>query len=74
MERKNIDQISKKNKLYDIELLCKARNSVIEFFDDYSSMVFEAELKATKESGLKILTPKNASKITNSFCTSKGRQ
>ena len=39
----------------------KARNSVIEFFDDYSSMVSETKLKANnKTSGkrLKILTPK----------------
>ena len=34
------------------------RKSVIKLFDDYSSMVSEAELKATKETGLKILTPK----------------
>ena len=34
----------------------KARNSVIGFFDDYSSMISEAKLKATK--GIKILTPK----------------
>ena len=37
-------------------MLYKARNSVIEFFDDYSSMISEAKLKATK--GIKILTPK----------------
>ena len=37
-------------------MLHKARNSVIEFFDDYSSMISEAKLKATK--GIKILTPK----------------
>ena len=39
-------------------MLYKARNSVIEFFDDYSSMVFKAKLKVTKETGLRILTPK----------------
>ena len=39
-------------------MLYKARNSVIEFFDDYSSMVSEAKRKATKGTGLKILTPK----------------
>ena len=39
-------------------MLYKARNSVIEFFDDQSSMVFKAKLKVTKETGLKILTPK----------------
>ena len=44
--------------LYNTEMLYKARNNVLEFFDDYSSMVSEAKLKATKETGLKILTPK----------------
>ena len=39
-------------------MLYKARNSVTEFFDDYSSMISEAKLKATKETALKILTPK----------------
>ena len=39
-------------------MLYKARNNVIEFFDDYSSMVSEAKLKASKGTGLKILTPK----------------
>ena len=38
-------------------MLYKARNSVAEFFDDYSSMISEAKLKATKETGIKILTP-----------------
>ena len=47
-----------KNTLYNIEILYKARNNVIEFFDDYYSMVSEAKLKATKVTGLKILTPK----------------
>ena len=39
-------------------MLYKARKSVIEIFDDYSLMVSEANLKATKWTGLKILTPK----------------
>ena len=39
-------------------MLYKARNSVIKFFEDYSSMVSEAKPKATKGTGLKILTPK----------------
>ena len=39
-------------------MLCKVRKSVIEFFDDYSSMISEAKLKATKIKGLKVLTPK----------------
>ena len=47
-----------KNALYNIEMLYTARNSVIELFDDYTSMISEAKLKATKGTGLKILTPK----------------
>ena len=39
-------------------MLYKASNKVIESFDDYSSIVSEAKLKATKGAGLKILTPK----------------
>ena len=39
-------------------MLCKARNSVIEFFEDYSSMVSEAKLKTITGTWLKILTPK----------------
>ena len=39
-------------------MLYKARNNVIEFFDNYSSMVSKAKLKVTKETRLKILTPK----------------
>ena len=36
----------------------KARKEVIKFYDDYSSMVFEAKNKAAKGTGLKILAPK----------------
>ena len=39
-------------------MLYKATNNIIEFFYYYSSMVSEANLKATKETGLKILTLK----------------
>ena len=39
-------------------MLCKARNRVIKFYDYYSSMVPEVKHKATKGTGLKILTPK----------------
>ena len=35
-------------------MLYNARNSVIEFFDDYSSMVSEVKLKATKGTELEI--------------------
>ena len=41
-------------------MLYKARNEAIKFYDDYSSMMSEAKAKAkaTKGTGLKILTPK----------------
>ena len=53
------DQKSIKNALYDIDLLYKARNEAINFFDEYSSMESEAKNKAeNKGKGLKILTPK----------------
>ena len=39
-------------------MLYKARNEATKFFEDYSSMVSEAKAKATKGTGLKILTPK----------------
>ena len=44
--------------MYNIEMLYKARNEAIRFYDDYSSMMFEAKLKATKGTGLKILITK----------------
>ena len=47
-----------KNTLYNIEMLYKAKNEAIKFYDDYSSMMSEAKTKATKGAGLKILTPK----------------
>ena len=47
-----------KNTLYNIEMLYKARNEAIKFYDDYSLMMSEARTKATKGTGLKILTPK----------------
>ena len=46
-----------KNTLHNIEMLYNARNEVIKFYDDYSSMVSQAKIKATKGTGLKILTP-----------------
>ena len=44
-----------KNALYNIDMLYKARNEAIKFFDEYSSMVSEAK---NEGKGLKILTPK----------------
>ena len=39
------DQKSKNNALYNIEMLYKARNEAIKFYDDYSLMVSEAKIK-----------------------------
>ena len=39
-------------------MLYKARNKAIKFYDDYSLMMSEAKVKATKRTGFKILTPK----------------
>ena len=47
-----------KNTLYNIEMLYKARNEAIKFYDDYSLMMSEAKTKATKGTRLKILKPK----------------
>ena len=47
-----------KDTLYNTETLYKARNEAIEFYDNYSSMMSEAKLKATKRTILKLLTPK----------------
>ena len=45
-------------------MLYKARNEVIKFYDDYSSMVPELKIKATKGIGIKnINTKTNALKI-----------
>ena len=39
-------------------MLYKLLNEAIKIYDDYSSMVSEAKNKATKATGLEILTPK----------------
>ena len=63
-----------KNTFYNIETLYKARNEAIKFYDDYSLMMSEAKNKATKGTGLKILTPKQMpQQIPNIFCTGKSR-
>ena len=58
-------------------MLYKARNEAIKFYDDYSLMMSAAKSKAkeneTKGTGLKILTPINASKIAHNTCTNKSR-
>ena len=40
-------------------MLYKARNEAIKFYDDYSSIMSEVKNKATKGTGLIILTPKS---------------
>ena len=40
-------------------MLYKARSEAIKFYDDYSLMMSAAKIKATKGTGLKILTPKH---------------
>ena len=39
-------------------MLNKARNEAIKYYDDYSLVMSEVKIKATKGTGLKILTPK----------------
>ena len=45
-ETKNIDQKSKKNTLYNTEMLYKARNDAIKFYEGYSLMISQAKTKA----------------------------
>ena len=42
--------------MYNIEILYEARNGVMKFFDEYSSIVSTTKHEATKGTGLKILT------------------
>ena len=46
------------NVLCNANMLCKTREAVISFYDDYSSMVSESLHKSIPEEGLEILTPK----------------
>ena len=61
-EIKKGSKISKeqRNTLYNIEMLYRARNEAIKFYDDYSLMMSKAKSKAkqneTKRTGLKIFT------------------
>ena len=57
-EIKSIYEKTKKNTLYNIEMLSKIRNDTIKFYEEWSPMVSEAKHKATKETRIKILTPK----------------
>ena len=55
IKKENKKQRSKeqKNTLHNIEMLYRARNMAIKFYDNYSSMMSEAKAKATKGSDLK---------------------
>ena len=44
--------------LYNVDMFYQARNSVIDFFDDYTSMISVAKYKAIHGEGIKILTLK----------------
>ena len=56
-----------KNTLHNTEMVYKARNSLIEFFDDYFLMVSEAKLKQ------KTLTPKQMlQRLTTALVQIKG--
>ena len=57
-ENKKHRSKEQKKTLYNTKMFYKARNEVIKFYDDYSLMMSEAKHKATKGTGLKILTPK----------------
>ena len=57
-KQKIIHQKREKNTLYNIEMVYKAKNNSMKFFDDYSSIVSDKKHEATKGTGLKMLTPK----------------
>ena len=44
--------------MYNVEIFYKVRDKDIKFYDDYSLMMSESKYRATKGTGLKILTPK----------------
>ena len=44
--------------MYNIDTLYKARIEAIKFYDDHFLMISEGKNKATKGTGLRILTPK----------------
>ena len=73
MVKKTVEQ---KETINNLEKFSMSREEVINFFRDYSEMLsdanYDSKQNRTEEKGLKILTPKtNASKFTNSSCTSK---
>ena len=44
-----------KSTLYNTEMLYRARNDAIKFYDDYFLMISESKVKSSKETRLKIL-------------------
>ena len=79
-QKLNLNEISKgrfksdeqRSAFKNIKLLYKSQEAVIKLFNDYSSIASKAKHKSVHRERLKILTP-NASKMTNSTCTSKNR-
>ena len=64
MQRKGKPQYKsndQKSAINNINMIYKSRETVIKFFDDYSSIVPKAKHEASKRTGLKILTPKRLS-------------
>ena len=51
------------NAVYNIETFYKTINEAIKFYDDYSLIMSEAKIKATKGKGLKILIPKQIQRL-----------
>ena len=69
--------LKQKEVINNLKIFYKSREEVINFFNDYVEMLSDANYNAkqneTMRKGLKILVP-NASKITNSSCTSQTRK
>ena len=64
--------------LENLKLIYELQKAIIKLLNDYSSIVSGAKLKTIQGKGIPIvlvcmLGPKNASKITNSTCTSESR-
>ena len=55
---KRLKKQQQKRALYNIENLFKARNGVINFFEDYLTIVSESKFKATHEKWFKAFAPK----------------
>ena len=80
LNKKKIGKKTKEQKevIKNLEKFYISREEVINFIKDYTRLVFDSKYNAknkTKGEGLKnINTQTNASKVTNSFCTSKSQK